>query len=117
MDMENVDLFAGIAVADATAAAGWYEQLLGVAPTFWAHEHESVWILAHRRALYVVQDPTRAGHGLVTLMVGALDQFLAEAEARAVVPTRVHEYDAGVRKAVFVDPDGNQVGVGQVPAA
>jgi catechol 2,3-dioxygenase-like lactoylglutathione lyase family enzyme len=116
MELGEVDLFAGIAVADAPSAAAWYEQLLGVAPTFWAHEQEAVWILADHRALYVVRDADRAGRGLVTVMVAVLDQLLAEAAARGVVPTRVEEYAGGVRKAVFHDPDGNEVGVGEVPA-
>ena len=111
-----MDLFAGVAVSDARAAAGWYEQLLGVAPTFWAHDREAVWILAEHRALYVVEDAARAGHATVTLMVGSLDGFLAAAGGRGVVPTRVEEYDGGVRKAVFRDVDGNELGVGDVPS-
>jgi catechol 2,3-dioxygenase-like lactoylglutathione lyase family enzyme len=117
MDLGDVDLFAGIAVSEAAGAAEWYERLLGVPPTFWAHEREAVWILAEHRALYVVEDRDRAGRGLVTLMVGALDDHLSAAAARGVVPTRLEEYDGGVRKAVFHDPDGNEVGVGEVPAS
>ena len=103
-------------MSDTTAAAEWYERLLGSAPAFWPHEREAVWILAEHRALYVVEDAGRAGRGLVTLMVVSLDELLAAAGARGVVPVRVEEYDGGVRKAVFHDADGNEVGVGEVPA-
>ncbi|GAA1479498.1 hypothetical protein GCM10009623_39440 [Nocardioides aestuarii] len=116
MDLGGVDLFAGIAVSDAHAAAAWYEQLLGLAPTFWAHSREAVWILAEHRALYVLEDAPRAGQSLATLMVTSLDDFLAAAGGRGVVPARVEEYDGGVRKAVFHDADGNEVGVGDVPS-
>jgi hypothetical protein len=116
MELDDVDLFAGIAVTDVRAAAGWYEQLVGAPPTFWAHDREAVWVLAEHRAFYVVEDHARAGHGLVTLMVGSLDDFLVEADRRGVVPARVEEYDGGVRKAVFHDADGNEVGVGDVPS-
>jgi predicted enzyme related to lactoylglutathione lyase len=112
----DLDLFAGIAVTDHDAAVPWYEQLLGEPCSFRAHDRESVWILAEHRALYVVQHPGRAGHGLVTLMVEELDPFLAAAGARGVVPTEVEDYGNGVRKALFHDPDGNEVGVGEAPA-
>lgn len=116
MDLADVDLFAGIAVSDARSAAAWYERLLGAPPTFWAHDREAVWILAEHRALYVVEDADRAGRGLVTLMVGSLEELLVAADRRGVVPARVEEYDGGVRKAVFHDADGNEVGVGDVPS-
>lgn len=115
MDLPDPDLFAGLAVTDAPTAAAWYEQLLGVAATFWAHEQEAVWVLAEHRAIYVVADAARAGRGLVTVMVDGLDGFLDAAAARGVVPVRVEEYGGGVRKAVFHDPDGNEVGVGEAP--
>jgi catechol 2,3-dioxygenase-like lactoylglutathione lyase family enzyme len=117
MDLGDVDLFAGVAVSEVRDSADWYERLLGMPPAFWAHEREAVWVLAEHRALYVVEDRDRAGSGLVTLMVGGLDAHLSAAAARGVVPTRVEEYDGGVRKAVFHDPDGNEVGVGEVPAS
>jgi hypothetical protein len=42
----NLDLFAGIPVADYAAALSWYERLLGEAPTFFPHDTEAVWELA-----------------------------------------------------------------------
>ena len=110
----SIDLFAGIAVRDHDVAVQWFEQLLGAPASFQAHETESVWILADHRAVYVVQQPDRAGHALVTLMVDNLDVFTAAAAERDVEPVEVEEYGNGVRKAVYRDPDGNEIGVGEV---
>ena len=41
----NLDLFAGIPVADYAAALEWYERLLGSPPTFFPHDTEAVWEL------------------------------------------------------------------------
>ena len=38
----NLDLFAGIPVADYAAALSWYERLLGEAPAFFPHDTEAV---------------------------------------------------------------------------
>ena len=58
----KLDLFAGIPVADYTAALKWYERLLGYPPTFFPHDTEAVWELAEHRYLYIVQQPEHAGH-------------------------------------------------------
>jgi catechol 2,3-dioxygenase-like lactoylglutathione lyase family enzyme len=111
----TLDLFAGIAVRDHDAAVTWYAALLGTPPTFAAHATESVWVLADHRAIYVLESPGRAGHSLLTLMVPDLDAFLTGAAGRGLEPDEVEDYEQGVRKAVFHDPDGNEVGVGHVP--
>ena len=81
------------------------------------HDTESVWTLADHRFVYVVLDPERAGHALVTLMVDDLDGFLAAAGDAGLEPEAVEHYGSDVRKAVFRDPDGNEIGVGEVPEA
>ena len=43
----QLDLFAGIPVADYAAALRWYERLLGAPPTFFPHDTEAVWAAAH----------------------------------------------------------------------
>ena len=50
----NLDLFAGIPVADYAAALSWYERLLGSAPTFFPHDTEAVWELASHRFVFIV---------------------------------------------------------------
>ncbi len=68
----SLQLFAGLAVRDFAAARAWYEQLLG-APSFLPHATEAVGTLAEARSVHNVQDPDRAGPGLVTLLVDDLD--------------------------------------------
>lgn len=104
-------LFAGLRVRDLAAARGWYERLLGE-PAFAPNDRELVWTLAEDRSIYVEEDPARAGDGLVTVFTGDLDAALAEIAARGLEPDERETYDNGVRKAVFRDPDGNEIGFG-----
>lgn len=60
--------------------------------------------------------PARFGHSFVTLFVDDFPAFPAAAASRGVEPESRETYDNGVRKAIFRDPDGNEVGVGGVPA-
>ena len=41
---------------------------------------------------------------------------MAGATSRGVEPATVETYDNGVRKIVYRDPDGNEVGFGGMPA-
>ena len=107
-------LFAGLRVRDFAAARTWYERLLGE-PSFFPHATEAVWTLAEGRSLYVVQDADRAGECVVTLFVDDLDARLDEIAARGLDPDERHTYSNGVRKAVYRDPDGNELGVGGAP--
>ena len=75
----NLDLFAGIPVADYVAALSWYERLLGSAPTFFPHDTEAVWELAEHRFVYIVQRPEHAGHAMHTIFVDDLDALVAQA--------------------------------------
>ena len=78
----SLDLFAGILVADHDAAVPWYTALLGLEPSFQAHDTETVGELAEHRFVYVEQDPEAAGHSEVTLFVEDLDERVAGAAAR-----------------------------------
>jgi catechol 2,3-dioxygenase-like lactoylglutathione lyase family enzyme len=104
-------LFAGLRVRDFQAARPWYEQLLG-RPTFFPHATEAVWTLADERSVYIVEHPEGAGNGTVTLFVDDLDAFLAPIADRGLEPHEDVTYSNGVRKAVYRDPDGNEVGFG-----
>jgi catechol 2,3-dioxygenase-like lactoylglutathione lyase family enzyme len=108
-------LFAGLPVTDFAAARGWYEQLLGE-PSFFPHDTEAVWTLAEDRSIYVVQNPDRAGQGLVTLFVDDLDTWLGKLASNGLEPDKRETYANGVRKVTFRDPDGNEVGFGGAPA-
>lgn len=110
-----LDLFAGIHVADFAAALPWYRNLLGE-PAMFPHDTEAVWQLAEHRLLYIVQRPERAGHSVVTVMVGDLDERSAEIAGRGLTPATEEDYGNGVRKVTYVDPDGNEVAFGGAPS-
>jgi catechol 2,3-dioxygenase-like lactoylglutathione lyase family enzyme len=110
----SVHLFAGLRVRDFAAARAWYERLLGE-PTFFPHETEAVWTVAEDRSLYIVEAAESAGNGVVTVFVDDLDSHLAAIAARGLRPAETETYANGVRKAVYRDPDGNEVGLGGAP--
>jgi catechol 2,3-dioxygenase-like lactoylglutathione lyase family enzyme len=110
----SLQLYAGLRVTDFAAARAWYERLLGE-PSFLPHATEAVWTLADDRSVYIEQDADRAGQGLVTVLVEDLDAQISEIAARGLAPDERVTYSNGVRKAVFRDPDGNEVGFGGMP--
>jgi hypothetical protein len=110
-----VDLFAGVPVSDYVAARPWYERLLGAEPAFLAHATEAVWELAEHRFVYVVEDPARAGHALVTLFVDDLDRRVEDIASRGIEPAERETYGNGVRKVTYRDADGNELGFGGAP--
>lgn len=110
-----VQLFAGIPVSDLDAAIDWYQRLLGLDVSFRPDDTEAVWQLDEAVFVYVKAGRNVVGGALTAIMVEDLDGFLAAAETRAISATDMEQYDGGTRKAVFFDPDGNEVGVIFVP--
>jgi catechol 2,3-dioxygenase-like lactoylglutathione lyase family enzyme len=110
-----VYLFAGIPVNDYAAALTWYSRLLGAPPSFFPHDTEAVWELAEYRSVYIVQRPGHAGHAVHTIIVDDLDTLVAETVQRGLEPAKRETYPNGVRKTTYVDPDGNEIGFGEVP--
>jgi hypothetical protein len=110
-----VALFAGVRVADFHAALPWYERLLGRPPTFRAHETDVVWELAEHRSVFVHEssEPGGAEH---VIFVDDLEALVAEIAARGIEPDRRETYSNGVRKAIYRDRDGNEIGFGGAPA-
>jgi catechol 2,3-dioxygenase-like lactoylglutathione lyase family enzyme len=104
-------LFAGLRVHDFKAARPWYERLLGE-PTFFPHATEAVWTLADHRSVYIVENGDAAGSSVVTMFVDDLDARVAAIAAQGLEPDRIETYSNGVRKAVYRDPDGNELGFG-----
>jgi catechol 2,3-dioxygenase-like lactoylglutathione lyase family enzyme len=104
----SLHVFAGLPVRDYAAARRWYERLLGE-PSFLPHATEAVWNLADGGSVFVVQDADRAGQGLVTLFADDLDARVAEIAARGLDPDERLTLSNGVRKAIYRDPDGNEV--------
>jgi catechol 2,3-dioxygenase-like lactoylglutathione lyase family enzyme len=105
-----VGIFAGMPVQDYAVAVGWYTRLLGSEPAFFPNDVEAVWRLADSCHLYVIQDPQRAG-GVCMLWVDDPASEVDDIAARGLEPTGVEKHD-GVRKYVFQDADGNEVGIG-----
>jgi catechol 2,3-dioxygenase-like lactoylglutathione lyase family enzyme len=112
----SLHLFAGMRVRDFQAARAWYERLLGE-PTFFAHATEAVWTLAEDRSVFVVEHADGAGGSEVTIFVDDLDAQVAAIAARGLEADERLTYSNGVRKALYRDPDGNELGFGGAPLA
>jgi catechol 2,3-dioxygenase-like lactoylglutathione lyase family enzyme len=111
----SLHLFAGLRVRDFQAARRWYERLLGE-PTFLPHATEAVWTLADDRSVYIVEERAdAAGNSVVTMFVDDLDAQVAAIAARGLEPDERLAYSNGVRKVVYRDPDGNELGFGGAP--
>ena len=110
-----IDLFAGLPVRDYQGALTWYERLLGSEPAFFPNATEAVWELAEHRYLYIEQLPERAGHALHTVFVDDLDERIERISARGIEPALQETYGNGVRKVIYRDPDGNEIGFGGAP--
>lgn len=113
--LREVDLFAGVAVSDFDSAVAWFERLLGEPATFVAHDTEYVWTLAEHRSINVDLRPERAGYAMVTVFLDDLDGFVESAAARGIDPETRETYGNGVRKVIYRDLDGNEIGFGGAP--
>lgn len=107
----SLHLFAGLRVRDFQVARPWYEQLLGE-PTFFPHATEAVWTLAEDRSVYIVEHPDGAGSSVATIFLDDLDTRIASIAARGLEPDEIEAYPNGVRKAIYRDLDGNELGFG-----
>lgn len=107
-----VDLFARLAVTDLPRAIAWGGRLFGDATTFAPNDTEHVWTLGEHVHVYAELLPQHAGHCSVTLFLDDAGAFLTAAEERGLRPDSQEVYDNGVLKAIFLDPDGNEIGIG-----
>jgi hypothetical protein len=110
-----LDLFAGIPVREYAAAVEWYERLLGSPPSFLPNDVEAVWELAEHRYVYIEQLPEHAGHAQHTVFVDDLDARVAAITERGIEPVNRETYSNGVRKIIYRDPYGNEIGFGGAP--
>ncbi|TDD87675.1 VOC family protein [Actinomadura darangshiensis] len=110
-----LDLFAGIAVSDYSAALPWYVRFFGAEPSFLPNDIEAVWEVAEHRYVYIVQDPERAGHALVLSFVDDLDERVAAISERGIEPAKREDYGNGVTKVTYKDAEGNEIGFGGGP--
>ena len=112
-----IDLFAGIPVRDYAQAVAWYERLLGAEPSFLPNDVEAVWEIAEHRYVFIEVRPDHAGHAMHTVIVDDLDARVGGIAGRGVEPADQETYSNGVRKVIYRDPDGNEIGFGGLPAA
>ena len=110
-----VDLFAGVGVTDFERAVTWFEALFGEPPAFAATDSEFVWSVAEHGWIYVLLRPERAGQAMLTVFLEDLDSFVESAAGRGIEPEQRETYDNGVRKVIYLDPDGNEIGFGGGP--
>jgi predicted enzyme related to lactoylglutathione lyase len=109
--MMSLHLFAGLRVQDFQASRPWYERLLGE-PTFFPHATEAGWTLAEDRSVYIVEHADGAGSSVVTIFLDDLDAHIAAIAARGREAHRAQKALSGVRKVLYRDPDGNELGFG-----
>ena len=109
------ELFAGVRVRDFAGALAWWTRLLGE-PSMRPHEAEAVWELAEGGSLYIVEDERGDGNGLVTQFCEDLDERVATFADRGLEPDERETYSNGVRKVIYRDPEGNEIGFGGPPA-
>ena len=62
-----------------------------------------------------VEHADGAGHCVVTIFVDDLDVHVAAIAARGLEPDERLTYSNGVRKTLYRDPDGNELGFGGAP--
>ncbi len=111
--MAIAQVFAGIPVTDYEPARAWYERFFGRPPDVIAHATEALWQGEGAGWIYVVGDAERAGRALLLLMVDDLDAQIAELAERGLAPDEVETVPGVYRKAVFHDPEGNQISFGE----
>jgi catechol 2,3-dioxygenase-like lactoylglutathione lyase family enzyme len=107
-------LFAGLPVANYDSALGWYQRLLGRPPDVIVDENEAMWQVVDAGWIYVVGDSSRAGTGLLALLVDDLERYCSEMTERGITIGQI-EVEGGVRRVVIADPSGNQIKVGENP--
>ncbi len=107
-------LFAGIAVADLAAEVEWFSRLFGRPPDLLPNEDEAMWTATRSGSVYLVRRPGGAGHARLTLAVEDVERWASELAARGIEAVRIETVPAG-RKLVLADPEGNEIGLAEVP--
>jgi catechol 2,3-dioxygenase-like lactoylglutathione lyase family enzyme len=108
----TLDLFAGNRVSDFETAKAWYVRLLGAEPSFMPHASEAVWELAEHRFIFIVQDADGAGRATHTIFVEDFDARVDDIASRGLEPDERVTYAGKARKAIYLDPDGNEISFG-----
>lgn len=110
----TTEIFAGIPVRDFQQALDWYQRLFGCPPAFFPNQVEAVWALADHRWIYIIVDPDRAGGAVQTLICDDLERVIEDIAHRGITFAEEERPAEGVRKVMYHDPDGNEVGIGSI---
>ena len=113
----GTEVFSGIPVSDFRAALDWYQRLFGAKPSFFPNETEAVWSIGAQRWVYIIVDAKRAGGAIQTIMCSDLEATIDQIAARGLTFSQEEIPGEGVRKVMYYDPDGNEIGLGRIPAA
>ncbi len=114
--MIEVDiLFAAVPVDNFDSGVAWYTRLFGRPADVVVTDDEVMWRFGDSAWLYVLRDPERAGHTVVTLCVSDLDQTVADIEGRGITCGPLETVGEAGRRAVVTDADGNAVSFIEVP--
>ncbi|UYN98865.1 MAG: hypothetical protein KIT02_13105 [Devosia sp.] len=116
LDGQGTELFAGIPVSDFDRALDWYRRFFGCEPAFFPNDFEAVWAIGPQRWFYIIVDAGRAGGAVQTLICQDLEPLIATLSARGIDYVAEELPAEGVRKVMYGDPDGNEIGLGRVPA-
>jgi predicted enzyme related to lactoylglutathione lyase len=107
-------LFTAVPVRQYQAAVEWYTRLFGRAPDVIVKEDECMWQVAGNGWVYVVLDQGRAGNCKLTLLVGNLEEFIADLAARGIMINLEIEIEPGMfKRTEITDPDGNAIALGE----
>ncbi len=109
--MVATGIFAGIPVGDYARALEWYRRLLDAEPSFYPNDAEAVWRLAEDVFVYIIVDQRRVGGAVNMIWFDDPAAVVAGIKSRGLEPTEIERHDP-VRKYVFHDPDGNEIGIG-----
>ncbi|QQR35973.1 hypothetical protein JI749_16825 [Devosia oryziradicis] len=111
----GTDLFAGIPVSDFRLSLAWYQNLFGCPPRFFPNATEAVWAIGEHRWIYIIVDAKRAGGAIQTIMCSDLEITIEQIAARGIDFSQEEIPGKDVRKVVYYDPDGNEIGLGRIP--
>src|ERR1044072_4058933 len=114
LDGFGVDLFAGIPVKDYKISLAWYERLFGCPPSFLPNDVEAVWQVAEHQWVYIIVQPEHAGRSVNTILGDNLDKLISQITERGINFSKEETPAENVRKVMYFDPDGNEIGFGGV---
>jgi catechol 2,3-dioxygenase-like lactoylglutathione lyase family enzyme len=107
----STGIFAGIPVRSRQQSLDWYQRLLGGEPAFFPNDAEAVWQLAEDRYVYLVEDARRVGGAVLMIWYDDPVAVVAGISERGIDHDEIEQHD-DVRKYVFHDADGNEIGIG-----